>query len=244
MQINKTGIISLICGFLGLFLCWNKICIPFILIAFICGIISLTDYLGYKWTAICGMSLALLGATIVFIQIGLPFIKLYKIGEALSEIPEETTTKKVVEQTYVKPSIQQPTPIDISYTQPTETEIQDADNEIEITIDSVTETSERDPYNEDVEAVYVVELTVKNNLALDYSVDYSVLTPKVIDSQGQMGIDFYPISDFYDNMVSKGAWDKWRVGVGVKNRGDFTMTFDFLDADFNRHYITKTCKVD
>lgn len=69
MHNSISGLLSLILGLAGLFLCttiWGAIpCV----IAIIAGIVSLTDYLAYKWSSIAGIALAIMGLTLLGYQI-------------------------------------------------------------------------------------------------------------------------------------------------------------------------------
>ena len=55
---SVTGILSFIFGLLGVFTAHWYVGIFFILVAVILGVIALTDYLSYKWSAISGLVLS------------------------------------------------------------------------------------------------------------------------------------------------------------------------------------------
>lgn len=238
MQINKTGIISLICGFLGLFLCWNKICIPFILASLICGIISLTDYLGYKWTAICGMALALLGATIVFIRIVLPFIRLSQLSDALAEIPTEQVV--VEKEVYATPiQIRTPTPTEVP--KPKDAYyIGDTweTDEWKLTLNGVRETDLRNPYSSmNPDALYVVSFTSENKGFYDESLDglYFLVDSSIVDCTGEMGYAYSADEENYQQSIPIGARITFECGIGVNHRGDFTILISQFDSNEQQH---------
>lgn len=196
------------------------------------------------------MSLALLGATIVFIQIGLPFIKLYKIGEALAELPSDTVTEKeYVQQTTTIPqttTIAKPTiePIeDVVEEIKIAEDIDNSFDEIEIVINSINETEERTEWEDPVEVVYVVNMTL-NNVKHNGNIFYDLISSKVVDSQGQLGDERYSLRDDKDDIIPQGRSGECIIGVGLQHRGDFTITFFYYDDLATRHELEYTCKVD
>ena len=66
---SVTGILSFIFGLLGVFTAHWYVGIFFILVAVILGVIALTDYLSYKWSAISGLVLSGLGVMLLVITL-------------------------------------------------------------------------------------------------------------------------------------------------------------------------------
>ena len=88
MSISIIGIISLILGFIGLFMSGTIWGIVPCLIAIILGVIALTDYLAYKWPSICGLFFALLGLGLIVYMHIYPYYVLETVVNAIEESVE------------------------------------------------------------------------------------------------------------------------------------------------------------
>lgn len=84
MRNSALGLASLVLGLAGLFLCWNIWGIIPCIVAIILGIIALTDYLAYKWSSMCGISLAIMAIAVMVYRFGLPVAGSRSEAEALA----------------------------------------------------------------------------------------------------------------------------------------------------------------
>lgn len=228
MRVNKTGIISVACGVAGLALCWNKICVPFILLAFVFGIISLTDYLGYKIPAICGMAFAVLATAIVFVKYITPFIQISNLTKEV--VKTETTTPQIEYVPAPTPFIETPNVQEVEEIREADPNVWETD-EWRLTIEGVREELPHPQYDEDAEIVYIIRYKVENK---SYSSPYwngLYLSPDyLIDSQGQMGWDSIADLEYYNSEVPIGAYVIAEHAYCVKHKGNFTLGFIKYDS--------------
>lgn len=118
-----------------------------------------------------------------------------------------------------------------------------------ITVNSVTETEERNEYSEyDPAAVYQIEYTyenigyedqneIMNGLFIDLS------SYQIVDSAGEMGYSYPNDSKSYPTEVPVGAKMTADVSIGVENAGDFEITVLQYDGNGKEQEATFKCSV-
>lgn len=116
------------------------------------------------------------------------------------------------------------------------------DGQWAVTIDSVTEIAERNPYSDkNPAAVYLIDYTYTN---LGYTsdildglyIDFSLA--QVVDSTGLMGYSYPGSIENYPQSVPVGATCKAQSCIGVDNAGDFKIMLSEYDGNFEKHSAT------
>lgn len=120
-----------------------------------------------------------------------------------------------------------------------------------ITINSVTETEERESYNdrENPEAVYIVDYTYEN---LGYKDEYSKglgfdldgVYSQIVDSDKEMGYHYYISNLNSVEPVPIGARKTVQTAIGVNHKGTFSILYerDIEDGEDEDEYNTKVYK--
>lgn len=114
-----------------------------------------------------------------------------------------------------------------------------------LTINSVTETFNRNPYSDlHPGAVYIIDYTYEN---LGYTNDYMnglYLNPelgRIVDSNGVMGYSYPGEITYYPQEVPIGAKCNAQCCIGVQTRGSFKIYFDEYDKNYTKHSAVFNC---
>lgn len=248
MQNSALGIVSLVLGLVGLFMSGTIWCFIPCLLAIVIGIVAMTDYLAYKWSSICGICLAVMGCSIIIYQLALPYRIVNEVVRN-EEVVNTTTTpmKKVV----TNPAIEVTQPKkEVVVEQPTNNkeyyELGDTwvASQWKLTISDVQEVQDRNTYQDSVEAVYKVTYTLENT---GYDDDYGLfidIADKIIDSSGEIGINYDIERQLYLETLPMGARKTAEIGIGVKHKGDFVLQIFGYDTNSNRQSVKFKIKVN
>lgn len=107
-----------------------------------------------------------------------------------------------------------------------------------VTLDSVTETDQRNAYADTTpEAVYILKYTYEN---LGYESDdmnglFISLDTGIIDTAGKMGYSYPGDVTYYAQETPVGATCEAEVCIGVDNAGDFKINYTGYDAEYNEY---------
>lgn len=233
MRNSALGIASLILGFIGLFMSWTAWCFVPCLVAIVLGIIALTDYLSYKWSSICGISFAIMGCALIIYQLALP----YRTVSTIAEIEQNTVVENV--STSVNTIKVEPQNVEVKPTpKPTKDycELGDAweTDQWKLTVTDVVEVSQRNTFQEPVEAVYKITYTLENKNYNDTDGLFINVVDSIVDCDGEMGIEYEIDKDLYLESLPLGARKTAEAGVGVKHRGDFSLYVSHYDTNGNK----------
>ena len=252
MRHGALGIASFALGFVGLFTTfywWSSIiCI----VAIVLGIISLTDYLSYKWTAICGLCFAIMGIAILGYRIFAPMASTPEIAQTIIEETAPTVIENNVTVATQEPILvqQEPQPTIQPTVTPTTEPSDDGfyhigdtwkTDEWELRLDGVVETSYRNSYSEkNPEALYTVSFTSTNINYYDEIMDglFFSVDENIVDCAGEMGYAYSSDSNNLQQCVPIGAHNSFDCGIGVNHRGDFLITVIKYDSKEQKQRAT------
>ena len=251
MRHGALGIASFALGFVGLFSTfywWSSIiCI----VAIVLGIISLTDYLSYKWTAICGLCFAIMGIAILGYRIFAPMDSTPEIAQTIIEETAPTVIENNVTVATQEPILvqQEPQPTIQPTVTPTTEPSDDGfyhigdswrTDEWILTLDGVTETFERNSFQEAPEAVYLATFTLENIGYTDKYSDglYIVTNETIVDSAGEMGYDYVVDERRFPEEIPIGARITFDSPIAVHHRGDFLLYISCYDSKEQKQRAT------
>ena len=125
------------------------------------------------------------------------------------------------------------------------------DGQWELTINSATETSQRNQYSElNPSAVYIIDYNYANlgyysSLWEEDTIYFSLdgLDDSIIDNQGQMGYSYPGDVSYYPQETPIGASCHAQACVGVDNAGDFKVRITKYDGNGNKQSATMTVNV-
>ena len=116
-----------------------------------------------------------------------------------------------------------------------------------VTVDSVEETDERNPYSEyEPSAVYILNYTYEN-LGYDDDIMYGLyisLDDGIVDSEGKMGYSYPGSITLYPQETPVGATCEAQVCIGVDHPGDFKINFSTYDSNYEKHSAVFAVEVD